>query len=47
VYAILSSTQSDVNLANYINPVLNNYMLDNNREMVKNIFSTEQPFFVL
>lgn len=47
VYAILSSSKPEINLSQYLNPVLNQYMLDENRPVVRDIFGANMPFVVL
>lgn len=47
IRTILSSQTPEINPSGYINPVLNQFMADNRREDVRNIFSTDMPFFIL
>ena len=47
IYRILSSNNLQINPSGYINPVLNQFLLDNNREQSRNIIGADMPFFVV
>jgi len=47
VHTILNSQDPQINPSLYFNPTLNQFLAENKRTDVRNIFSTEMPFFIL
>lgn len=47
IYRILWSTNLEINPSGYTNPVLNQFLLDNNRNQSRNIIASDMPFFVV
>lgn len=47
VHAILNSQDPQINPSLYFNPTLNQFVAENRRNDVRNIFSTEMPFTIL
>jgi hypothetical protein len=47
VHTILNSQDPQINPSLYFNPTLNQFVAENKRTDVRNIFSTEMPFFIV
>jgi hypothetical protein len=47
VHTILNSQDPQINPSLYFNPTLNQFVAENKRNDVRNIFSTEMPFFIV
>lgn len=47
IYRIISSNNLEVNPSGYNNPVLNQFLLDNNRTQARNVIGSDMPFFIV
>ncbi len=47
IHTILNSQDPQINQSLYFNPTLNQFVAENRRTDVRNIFSTEMPFFIV